>query len=202
MPKIIKDPAEIAKYQSVRRRSKHSVCGLPWFDIAFGPDADTGELTGTARSVLAVGDSATGVIAIGKIARGFIAVGGVAFGEIAVGVCAVSVFCSVGVGAVSLVLSAGVASIGWNALGTYFVPLRLMAWNRNLNSGQTNQRNSLTRSRRCRSDLLAKFLRRGLSREFRSSLDSFTTTVAPTSPARVAIVRRSLRGRRSVRSRA
>ena len=70
-------------YRGIRKRSSRSFWGLPLYDIAMGPDLESGEMRGHARGIIAVGDIATGVLALGGIARGLIAVGGLAAGAAA-----------------------------------------------------------------------------------------------------------------------
>lgn len=66
--------------RGIRKRSVTMFWGLPFYDIAMGPDLEKGELRGHARGIIAIGDFATGVLAIGGIARGGIAIGGLALG--------------------------------------------------------------------------------------------------------------------------
>ena len=64
----------------VRRRSEREFLGLPFYDIAMGPDPMSGQARGHAKGVIAIGDVATGIVALGGIARGVFALGGVALG--------------------------------------------------------------------------------------------------------------------------
>ena len=71
--------------RAVRSRAGFEIANLPFYDIAFGPDFERGEVRGHARGVIALGDIATGVLAIGGLARGVIAIGGLAVGLVTVG---------------------------------------------------------------------------------------------------------------------
>ncbi len=62
--------------RSVRKRSEATILGMPLYDIAMGPNFETGEIRGHARGFIAVGDIATGVLAMGGVARGVVAFGG------------------------------------------------------------------------------------------------------------------------------
>ena len=86
--------------RSIRYRSAGTWMGWPVVDVALGPDPARGESRGSARGVIAVGDTALGLVAVGGSARGEIAVGGLALG----GVCCGDV-------------CAGVVSLGGIALG-------------------------------------------------------------------------------------
>ncbi|MFO7641588.1 MAG: hypothetical protein R6X17_10105 [Candidatus Competibacteraceae bacterium] len=110
-------------YRSIRKRSSRCVWGLPWYDIAMGPDPEKGELRGHARGIIAVGDIATGVLAVGGLARGIIAVGGLALGAL-VGVGGVCVgalaFGGLAVGGIAVGGAAvGGVAIGGGAVGYY-----------------------------------------------------------------------------------
>ena len=106
-----------AKYtRSARARARWQLAGLPFYDIAFGPDPARGELRGHAKGFIALGDIATGVIAAGGLARGVIAVGGCAVGLITFGglsVGALFAFGGLAIGGVSF----GGASMGGVAMG-------------------------------------------------------------------------------------
>lgn len=116
-----------ATRRGVRKRSRISVCGLPLYDIAVGPDVETNKVRGYARGIVAIGDIATGVLAIGGVALGAVALGGcsigilfsigglamggVAFGGAAIGVLAVG-------GAAVGVVAIGGAAVGYYACGS------------------------------------------------------------------------------------
>ncbi len=106
----------LARRRSVRRRSELTVLGLPLYDIALGPDFESGEVRGHARGVLAIGDIATGVFAFGGIARGLVAVGGVAVGGLAFGGLAIGLVAAFG-GAALGTLAVGGAAAGFIAIG-------------------------------------------------------------------------------------
>lgn len=100
----------------VRRRSKGTFLGLPWYDVALGPDFERGERRGYAKGILAIGDVACGGLAFGGLACGLLSVGGVSFGLIgALGGLALGCFAMGGaaIGAVAF----GGAVIGYYALG-------------------------------------------------------------------------------------
>jgi hypothetical protein len=101
--------------RTVRKRSEISIAGLPLYDIALGPDLESGEIRGHARGILAIGDIATGVVAMGGLARGVIALGGCGLGVlIGIG--------GLGVGAVALGgLAVGLMAIGGGAVGVIAV---------------------------------------------------------------------------------
>lgn len=101
--------------RSVRARARWQLAGLPFYDIAFGPDASRGEVRGHARGFIALGDIATGVIAAGGLARGILAAGGCAvglltFGGLSVGAVA---FGGLAIGGIAL----GGGAIGGVAMG-------------------------------------------------------------------------------------
>lgn len=96
--------------RGVRKRSNTCLFGLPLYDIALGPDPETGEMRGHARGIVAIGDFATGVLALGGIARGGFAVGGIAVGLVCFG----------GLGAGGLAIAGvvlGLIAIGGLAVG-------------------------------------------------------------------------------------
>src|SRR5437773_671432 len=72
-------------FKGVRRQSSLTLCGLPLWAVAFGPDLEQGEMRGHARGIFAVGDMATGWFACGGLARGIFAFGGLALGLFAFG---------------------------------------------------------------------------------------------------------------------
>lgn len=79
-----------------RYRSRATVCGMAFIDIATGPRPEYGERIGRARGFIAIGDAATGVIALGGRAVGVVAFGGVSAGVFAFGGCAAGVVTAVG----------------------------------------------------------------------------------------------------------
>ncbi len=109
--------------RGVRRRSSQTLWGLPIYDIAMGPDPDTGQLRGHARGIIAIGDLATGLLAFGGLARGVVAIGGVAVGAVAFGGCALGLLLAFGglaVGGLAVGGGAiGVVAIGGGAAGYY-----------------------------------------------------------------------------------
>jgi len=98
-------------YRAVRARARWQLAGLPFYDIAFGPDPSRGEIRGHARGFIALGDIATGVIAAGGLARGILAVGGCAVGFITFGGLSVGALLAVGG------LAIGGAAFGGGAIG-------------------------------------------------------------------------------------
>ena len=99
----------------LRRRSDQILCGLPLYDIAFGPNLLSGDVFGRARGIIAIGDTASGWLAIGGAARGIVAIGGAAVGLIALGGGAIGVI-SVGGAAIGL-LAIGGGAVGGIAIG-------------------------------------------------------------------------------------
>src|SRR6266852_2956160 len=71
--------------RGVRRRASWTIAGLPFYDIALGPDVERGEFRGHAKGFIAIGDTATGVFAMGGLASGVFAFGGLAIGTVAFG---------------------------------------------------------------------------------------------------------------------
>ena len=61
------------------------ILGLPWLDVACGPDLAKGEDRGIAKGIIAVDDLAIGGIAIGGLSCGIISIGGLAAGLFTVG---------------------------------------------------------------------------------------------------------------------
>ena len=111
--------AQLATAQSyrgrmgVRKRASWELLGLPFYDIATGPDPAKREYRGHAKGFIAIGDIATGVIAVGGLARGFIAMGGLALGVVSVGGLSAGLGAAMG----GLAISAGVA-FGGGAVGS------------------------------------------------------------------------------------
>jgi hypothetical protein len=110
-------------YRGVRRRSSFEVAGLPLWEIASGPDPETGSMRGHARAIFAIGDLATGVVAIGGLARGVFALGGCALGLVSMGGFSIGVLLAVGGLAIGGVAFGGGAvggiAIGGGAVGMY-----------------------------------------------------------------------------------
>lgn len=65
-------PPKNAIQPGIRKRSATTLAGMPLVDIALGADPSTGEESGRARGIVAIGDSAEGVLALGGEARGLI----------------------------------------------------------------------------------------------------------------------------------
>ena len=108
--------------RSVRARARWQLAGLPFYDIAFGPDASRGEMRGHARGFIALGDIATGVIAAGGLARGLLAAGGCAVGLITFGGLSVGAlaFGGLAIGGVAFGGGAlGGVAMGGGAVGYY-----------------------------------------------------------------------------------
>jgi hypothetical protein len=109
--------------RGVRKRSKRTICGLPLYDIAIGPDFEKGEMRGHARGLIAIGEIATGILAIGGIARGFIVIGGVAIGAASLGGVAIGIGLAIGGAAIGAIAfgggAGGFAAMGGEAVGYY-----------------------------------------------------------------------------------
>lgn len=100
----------------VRRRSSRRLYGWPLWEIAVGPDLESGEARGHARAVIAIGDIATGVLALGGLARGIVAVGGLAVGAVSLAGLSVGFLVAVG-GMAAGSLAIGGAVLGYMAIG-------------------------------------------------------------------------------------
>ncbi|HEX7186542.1 MAG TPA: hypothetical protein VF756_32275 [Thermoanaerobaculia bacterium] len=101
------------KNSPLRVQSQYRIGGMPLVSIALGADPARGETEGTARGILAIGDSAHGVLALGRQVTGVFALGGVAVGVIALGGAAAAGAIAVG-GA-----SAGYLAVGSVAVGRH-----------------------------------------------------------------------------------
>jgi hypothetical protein len=101
----------------VRRRSEREFLGLPFYDIAMGPDPMSGQARGHAKGVIAIGDVATGIVALGGIARGVFALGGVALGLFSFGGLSIGLLAAVGGAALSLGIAFGGGALGTVAVG-------------------------------------------------------------------------------------
>ena len=112
-------------YRCVRRRAETGMFGLPWYEVALGPNPELGERRGHARAIVAIGDMATGVIAIGGMARGVVALGGLAMGLFTFGGCSIGLLAAVGglaVGGLAIGGCAiGLVAIGGAAIGYYAI---------------------------------------------------------------------------------
>lgn len=108
---------ELLMRAGVRRRSANEFLGLPWYDVALGPDPARGQARGHAKGVIAVGDIATGLVAFGGIARGLFAFGGVALGLFSFGGLSVGLLGAVGGAALSLGMALGGGALGSVAVG-------------------------------------------------------------------------------------
>jgi hypothetical protein len=110
-------------HRGVRKRSSRTLLGLPLWDIALGPDPETGAMRGHARGIIAVGDLATGVLALGGLARGVVAVGGLSFGLVSLGGCAIGLLAALGGMAIGGIAigggAAGLIAVGGGAAGYY-----------------------------------------------------------------------------------
>ena len=109
--------------RGTRRRASWNLLGMPFYDIAIGPDPDKKEIRGRAKGFIAIGDRALGVIAIGNFARGGIAIGWAALGLVSIGGIAVGPLVAVGVLAFGGLAFGGVAAgpvaVGADATGIY-----------------------------------------------------------------------------------
>ena len=99
------------QFRGVRRRSSGGIGGIPFFEIATGPDPERGEMRGHAKAIIAIGDIATGIVAMGGLARGLIAVGGLALGAVSFGGLSIGALVAVGG------LAIGAAAFGGGAVG-------------------------------------------------------------------------------------
>jgi hypothetical protein len=112
-----------APLRGIRRRASWGIGGIPFYDIAVGPDLERGELRGHARGIIAIGDLATGVLALGGLSRGVVAIGGLAAGLVSVGGLSVGILGAIGglaIGGLALGgFAGGGVAIGGSAAG-YF----------------------------------------------------------------------------------
>jgi hypothetical protein len=111
------------RLRSIRKQASWELAGLPFYDIALGPDFAKGERRGHARGFIAIGDIATGIFALGGFARGLVAVGGAAIGVITLGGCSLGLGAAIGGLAIGGVAVGGAAiggvAVGGGALGYY-----------------------------------------------------------------------------------
>ena len=98
--------------RTIRRQSSRTLCGLPLWAIAIGPDWERGERRGHARGIFAFGDMATGLFACGGLARGIFAFGGLAIGLFAFGGAAIG---GIAFGGAAV----GLVAVGGGACGYY-----------------------------------------------------------------------------------
>lgn len=104
------------RQQTIRRRSEATFLEIPIWEIAVGPDPESGEVRGHARAIVAIGDIATGWLAIGGFARGIVAIGGCAIGGIAIGGVSIGLLAALGGLAIGTIAVGGAAG-GLLALG-------------------------------------------------------------------------------------
>jgi hypothetical protein len=102
----------LVRMRGIRKRAAWGLGGIPFYDIAVGPDPERGELRGHAKGIIAIGDFATGILALGGLARGVFAFGGLAAGVVSFGGLSVGIL-----GAIGGVAIAGLAAIGGAAVG-------------------------------------------------------------------------------------
>jgi hypothetical protein len=114
---------KLPRYRGVRTRSSVTLFGLPLYEIALGPDPETGQIRGHAKGIFAIGDLATGIVALGGLARGVVAVGGLALGVFTIGGASLGILAALGglaVGAIAVGGAAvGLVAVGGGALGYY-----------------------------------------------------------------------------------
>lgn len=97
------------------------VKGYPLWQIAIGGNPETGEKSGKARGIFAIGDEATGAIAIGYIAKGLFSLGLVSIGVVSIGLISIGAF-SIGLLAVGLLIAKGLAAVAlFMAVGKFAV---------------------------------------------------------------------------------
>lgn len=121
----VREPGR-TRFRGIRKRSETTLFGVPIYDIALGPDFEKGEMRGTAKGIIAIGDVAFGLVALGGVALGGLASGGLAIGILgAAGGAAIGAFAAGGaaVGAVAV----GGAAVGLVALGG--ATFSLYTWN-------------------------------------------------------------------------
>jgi len=110
-------------FRGIRKRASGGIGGIPFYDIAIGPDFGRGEFRGHAKGIIALGDMATGVIALGGLARGVVAFGGLAAGLLSFGGLSLGLLAAVGGVAIGSLAFGGAAlggvAIGGGAVGYY-----------------------------------------------------------------------------------
>jgi hypothetical protein len=111
------------RMRGIRRRASWEIAGLPFYDIALGPDLERGEFRGHAKGFIAIGDMATGVFAMGGLASGVFAFGGLAIGFFTFGGLSIGALFAVGGLAIGTVAFGGGAlggvAMGGGAVGYY-----------------------------------------------------------------------------------
>ena len=110
-------------FRGIRKRASWDIGGIPFYDIAIGPDFGRGEFRGHAKGIIALGDMATGVLALGGLARGVFAFGGLAAGLLSFGGLSLGLLAAVGGLAIGSLAFGGGAlggvAIGGGAVGYY-----------------------------------------------------------------------------------
>ena len=119
--------------KSVRHNCPVEIYGLPLWSVAIGPDELKNEKIGTAKGVIAIGDSATGVIAIGYLTKGVVSIGLVSMGVVSFGLLNVSIigfglfsialFFAKGIIAASIYRAHGLIAAAYEASGSLTVSL-------------------------------------------------------------------------------
>lgn len=111
------------RMRGIRQRAAWEIAGLPFYDIALGPDPSRGENRGHAKGFIAIGDMASGVFALGGLARGVVALGGLSIGLFSFGGLSIGALFAAGglaIGGVALGGAAlGGVAIGGGAAGYY-----------------------------------------------------------------------------------
>ena len=110
--------------RTIRFRSSCKVFGYPLLVVSCGPDSTSGELRGSAKGIIAIGDIAIGVVAIGGITAGLVSIGGLSIGLITIGGVAVGglVLGGVAVGVFALGgVAIGYYAAGGKAVGAYVI---------------------------------------------------------------------------------
>ena len=114
---------KLPRYRGVRNCSSVVLFGLPLYDVALGPDPETGQVRGHAKGIFAIGDIATGIFAFGGLARGIVAVGGLALGVFSIGGVSLAFLAALGGLAMGPIAVGGAAvglvAVGGGALGYY-----------------------------------------------------------------------------------
>jgi len=103
--------------RTIGKTSSLTLAGVPLWQIARGPDPESGERFGHARGLIAIGDRADGVVAVGGVARGVFAAGGIALGVVALGGISLSVLAGLGGVSISAMRAIGGVAIAPQARG-------------------------------------------------------------------------------------
>jgi hypothetical protein len=104
--------AQVSARSGMRASTQRKLFGWPLASVAWGPNPMTGERSGVAKGIVAVGDVAVGVVAVGRVAVGLVSVGGTVAGMLGLGGISMGLLAVGGV-AIGGFAAGGVALGGW-----------------------------------------------------------------------------------------